>query len=390
MSKAPRPDPAAVRGTRLPSLTGLRFIAAAMVFLHHGIWVNLFADTGFAGLYHDLFINAGHVGVSFFFVLSGFVLTMAQRSGDTLRGFWRRRLVKVYPNHVVGFLVALVVIGQSVQWNQVLPNLFLVHSWVPSYDVLFSANPPSWSLACEAFFYFAFPWLARWIGRIRADRLWWWAGGIVAAVVLVAVAAQVLLPATPGMADGQPIGLYQFWAVYALPPVRALDFVLGIVMARIVLSGRWIAIGPLTAVIAFVAAYALAMRLPYVYGLDAATLVPLALIVPAVAAGDLAGKRTVLHSRPAIWLGEISFAFYLLHVPLLIWLRARLGTRLFDTPQALALLLLGLAITVVASWLLHTLVEQPMMRRFSRPRRTAPPAPDAPAPALAAAHDSGR
>ncbi|MET8701019.1 hypothetical protein ABZW10_19450 [Kitasatospora sp. NPDC004723] len=163
-------------------------------------------------------------------------------------------------------------------------------------------------------------------------------------------------------------------------------------MARIVLSGRWIAIGPLTAVIAFVAAYALAMRLPYVYGLDAATLVPLALIVPAVAAGDLAGKRTMPHSRPAIWLGEISFVFYLLHVPLLIRLRARLGTRLFDTPQALALLLLGLAITVVASWLLHPLVEQPQSwgpasasprwswRNGSSPGCTRPSGADSPGP----------
>lgn len=105
-------------GSRLPSLTGLRFVAAALVFLHHAIYTNVFADPDVVRVFHDLFINTGQMGVAFFFVLSGFVLTFAVRPGDTTRRFLRRRLVKIYPNHVVTFLLAAVLIIPALHWTE--------------------------------------------------------------------------------------------------------------------------------------------------------------------------------------------------------------------------------------------------------------------------------
>ncbi|WP_326810371.1 acyltransferase family protein [Streptomyces scopuliridis] len=130
-------------GSRLPSLTGLRFVAAALVFLHHAIYTNVFADPDVVRVFHDLFINTGQMGMAFFFVLSGFMLTIAARPGDTTRRFLRRRLVKIYPNHVVTFLLAAVLIIPALHWTEVAPNLLLVQTWWPRYENLFSGNPLS-------------------------------------------------------------------------------------------------------------------------------------------------------------------------------------------------------------------------------------------------------
>lgn len=68
--------------SRLPSLTGLRFLAAMLVFLYHGSLMkiavfNPFADAQWATAYNHLFNVGGRVGVSFFFVLSGFEIGRA-------------------------------------------------------------------------------------------------------------------------------------------------------------------------------------------------------------------------------------------------------------------------------------------------------------------------
>ncbi|GAB3837272.1 acyltransferase family protein [Dactylosporangium cerinum] len=371
---------AIARGTRLPSLTGMRFIAAVLVFFHHVIWLNVFAEAGTAAGYRTLFINAGHAGVSFFFVLSGFILTVSARDSDTLPHFYRRRFFKIYPNHLVTFGLGLVIIAGAAS-HGVLANLLLVQAWVPDYGVIFSVDPPSWSLSCELLFYLAFPFLLKAVRRIPVERLWWWAGGVVVAILAVTVLAGLLLPSTPTMPDGQPLSMTQFWVVYVLPPVRALDFVLGMLVAALALNGRWVGLRLLPASVLFVVVYLAATQLPYIYGLTAATIVPLALLVPAAAYADADGTASVLRGRVMTWLGEISFAFYLVHVLVMIGGRPLFGeTALFSGPVASLVILANLAAAIVAAWLLYVLVERPMMRRFSSPRRGRAVAPE-PVPA---------
>jgi peptidoglycan/LPS O-acetylase OafA/YrhL len=356
------------REARLPSLTGMRFIAAVLVFFHHVIWLNVFSNAHTAAVYRTYFIDAGHVGVSFFFILSGFILTVSARDADTVPRFYRRRLLKIYPNHLVTFLLALVVIdGASA--HGVLPNVFLLQAWIPRYGTIFSVDPPSWSLSCELLFYLCFPLLLRLVRAIPGRQLWFWAGGVVAAIVAIAVLAGALMPSTPVMPDGQPVSMNQFWLVYVLPPVRMLDFVLGMLIATLALSGRWVGLRLAPAALLFVATYLVAAHLPYLYGLNAATIVPLAMLVPAAALADANGEPSPLRSRAMILLGEISYAFYLVHVLVMIGARPLFGANsLFSAPVALAVVLANLAGAVAGAWLLYRLVERPVMRRFGSTR----------------------
>ncbi|MBC3839364.1 acyltransferase [Streptacidiphilus sp. 4-A2] len=108
----------------------------------------------------DLVFGQGASGVSFFFILSGFVLVWAARPGDSRRAFWQRRLAKIYPNHVITWALVIAITlagGSAVSRKVALANLLLIHPWLLHGSYLYSINTVSWSLGCEAFFYLCFP-----------------------------------------------------------------------------------------------------------------------------------------------------------------------------------------------------------------------------------------
>jgi peptidoglycan/LPS O-acetylase OafA/YrhL len=346
---------------RLPSLTGLRFVAAFLVFGFHVSISGLLAPSP---LQHALsrVAGAGAVGVSFFFVLSGFVLTWSARPDDSARAFWRRRAAKIYPSYLVAFVFALIGLyatGRAVSVPAGVANVALLQSWWPDPKVYFGANSVSWSLACEAFFYALFPWLLPALNRIRPERLWLVAGACVAAVFAVPVVA-TLLPAER-----------HYWFVYIFPPVRLLEFVLGILMALIVKRGRWPRVPVWAVVVLLVVAYAVTPYFPPDAETSAVTVIPFALLIPAVAVADVEGRRSVWRSRVAVWLGEVSFAFYLIHQSVIIDLMRGLDADGSGPVAALTLSVVALGLSVALSALMYRVVEVPAMRRWGRRRKAA-------------------
>ncbi|PJN30534.1 acyltransferase [Streptomyces sp. CB02959] len=372
--------------SRLPSLTGMRFLAAAMVFAVHGAAAGAFRDIGAAADYFRFFGNAGALGVSFFFVLSGFVLTWSARPTDTTTGFWRRRLVKIFPNHLVTFVIALALLaltGTAVATHQTTITLFLLQSWIPDSSYVEAANNVSWSLSVELLFYLSFPLLIKAINKIRPNRLWYAAATTAALVIAVPAIAQHLLPGTPHYSF-LPVSWTQIWFVYVFPAVRLLEFLLGMIMARILLTGRWINL-PITPAAALTAvAYLVPIYLDHnpLFNYAAFTIIPLALLIPAAAAADVQGRRTLVNTRPMVWLGEISFAFYLVHYLILKFGHRAFGAQpnifgqpsgpAWSTPVAIAFLLGCFALSIAAAWALYATVERPAMRRFSRPNNRHP------------------
>ncbi|HEU5332602.1 MAG TPA: acyltransferase [Actinocrinis sp.] len=369
-ARKPGSDPGRVRLDRLPSLTGMRFFAALAVFLYH---LTIFQFSPFGGAFGAragwLFGKSGWAGVSFFFVLSGFVLTWSARPGDGARPFIRRRLVKLFPSHLLTFGLAMALFASAyTTWREWLPNILLLHAWSPDYHVSFSVNIPSWSLSCELLFYVCFPVLLRLIKKIDAKHLWSWVIGLVALDFAVPVVAYATLPNAP-QAPGFPVGLTQNWLVYQFPPVRMIEFVVGMLMARIVLSDKWINVRILPALALFAGAYTIGLNVPYLYSLAAVMLIPIALLVAAVAVADLRGTTSVLRGRVMTHLGDVSFAFYLTQAIVLMY-----GTRFlnphkpYDIVAGLALCLFEGVVVMALAQAIHAWVEMPMMRRFSRPR----------------------
>ena len=141
-------------------LTSLRFVFAFLVFMSH---MNLFPHEEPGFLWH-LFYE-GYAGVSFFFMLSGFILayTYQQRLIDgtaTVRSFYVARIARIYPLHLLALFVALFFLKffnhpSPTDFFDLGINTFLLQSFIPGQEFLF--NSVSWSLSDEAFFYALFP-----------------------------------------------------------------------------------------------------------------------------------------------------------------------------------------------------------------------------------------
>lgn len=359
---------------QLHSLTGLRWWASFMVFATHAFAGLIVPEGLFPTPLVSISDVLGFVGVSCFFVLSGFVLTWSRRSSDTAPKFWRRRFFKIYPNHLITLLITvalMLVMGFPI--TGLIQNLLLVHAWTTDPEVTFSIGV-SWSLSVEVFFYLSFPLLIALICKIPPGRLWYWVGGAILADLCVPVAAK-LLPDTP-LLPWEPTSAIHFWFVYVFPVTRLLEFALGILLARIVMSGRWINVPVWAAWVALTIGCIVAIYLPSLYRVAAATIIPLALLIPALATAEIRGHRSYMSSRVMVWLGNISFAFYLIHSMVLDLVLQGLQYMLeegfrWTTLSAIGGVTIGLAASVLLSWLLFELVEKPMQRRFSVSRRWA-------------------
>jgi peptidoglycan/LPS O-acetylase OafA/YrhL len=371
LPSGPKPDQeAAVEATpahlsKLPSLTGLRWVGAMLVFGFHVGTLHIIADPSYRGVVNWLF-TLGLSGVQFFFILSGFVLVWSARPGDTRRAFWRRRIAKIYPNHVVTWAAVILLWlywGDPINLHVTLANLFLVQAWTPAPGYSYSVNTVSWSLSCEVFFYLCLPLVLPLIRRMRP----WMLYAVVIAVPLLILSlwpGQLLLPATD-----------RWWFTQVFPPVRSLEFWMGVAAGELMVRGKWRGPGLWVSTAIFVVTWVTAttwIRAELWTSLLAAVYV---LVIAGAAQADIRGLPSPWRSRPMVWLGEVSFAYYLLHVSVITnVLRATgvtAGLRGWRGPAAaVGFLLLNLLLAT----LLFRFVETPMMR-ILRPRRKPPAAP---------------
>jgi 3-O-acyltransferase len=370
-----KPDAAA---PDLPSLTGYRFVLAFVVLICHATFASsVYRDETL----RDLLSLTGPLSVgavASFFLLSGFVLTWSAPRHDTGRRFWRRRFWKIMPNHVVAWSVAVVFILVASEPSPImdaptdaapgtaLANLFLVQNWVPDTDYFFGYNGPAWSISCEAFFYLLFPFLLPAVRRIAARNLWRWWSLVAAAIPLLAIAG--LLASGPTLDARSSLNSTQLWFVYVFPPVRLLDFTLGILAARLVQEGRWIEV-PRPVLIGLPAvAFVLIPVLPPTFVFDALC-VPLFLVIPALAMKDIKLRRSALRRRGVVTLGRSSYALYIIHYPIIMIARQMAGTgREFGAGMGTLLVLGMMALSLLAAQLLYRYVEAPLMRRYARAR----------------------
>lgn len=344
--------------TRLDSLTGVRFFAALLVFGFHAVH---YANTGEL----DVF-SAGMVGVSLFYLLSGFVMAWTVREGDRPAEFYRRRIARIYPAFIAAWLLSLAILlsrGLFEVWDLLPPTL--LQAWFPFEAAYFAGNAVFWSLSCEAFFYLVFPLIHRLVAPRRTRTVI--AVGVVAAAVSLGVGfAAIGMTETP----------FTRWLLIIFPPLRLMEFIVGVTLGILFRRGfrlpwpLWVTV-PLAAVAVWGASVA-----PYSLSRFAVTLVPFVILVASLATSDLAGRWNALRWKPIVELGVWSYCFYLLHAMVLSVLfvaAAKVGLYTESTPAPLVwgLLLIGLAASVTAAWMLHRTVERPF-ERMLRPRARGP------------------
>ena len=143
--------------TQIGALTSTRAIAAILVVIHH-YGCGIFPFNVSTNIFHS-----GNVAVSYFFVLSGFVLYIAHcdKPIDYFH-YLKRRAARIFPLYYFAMLFTVFAIWQGYQLpanikQQVFYSSLFIQSYVPSYPLCL--NSPAWSISVEMFFYLLFPFL---------------------------------------------------------------------------------------------------------------------------------------------------------------------------------------------------------------------------------------
>jgi peptidoglycan/LPS O-acetylase OafA/YrhL len=384
-------DQAATDGGQLDSLTGMRFLAALLVVLHHTV-SNPLAGARLVSLPALRSLAAvGYTGVTFFFVLSGFVLAWSWSTG-TARVFFARRFARIYPLHLLTWALSFVLLWQ-LSWETTPATavlcLFLLQAWSPNAATAFGQNAVSWSLSCEAFFYAMFPFLVSGLKRLSSRAV------VASLATTVACLAAVPVIVYEGF-DSRATGRY----LHYLPVYRMGEFVVGICLALLVRRGlRWFPSAGLTTVaaalwlggVAILNAHARSIvpgsggaGLPQVAA-GLAVLPMVSVWIVAAASADLEGRPSVLRSRILRRLGIWSYALYITHLLVLRELELAIGEHVGgNLAGRIALELAALGLVIAVSGVVYRFVERPLQRALRRrlhAQRTAPsPGDTAPSP----------
>jgi len=200
---------------RLNSLTSLRFFAILLIVLHH---LTVLIS------WHPL-SRWGALGVSFFFVLSGFVITLNYRNPKGIRDsfyFLWNRLIRTYPVHIVTFFLCLVLLyfqNRPIDLSAGVLNVLLLQSYFSQKEIYLSFNHLSWALSTLFFFYILFALI---IYRPYRNLL------LGFSLSVISLACSVSYIETH---DCPPIFIH--WLLYAFPPNRLLNFLFGIVASLV-------------------------------------------------------------------------------------------------------------------------------------------------------------
>jgi peptidoglycan/LPS O-acetylase OafA/YrhL len=305
----------------LDALTSLRFFAAlAVVFYHSG--AGFAANSKFAPKCLENLLNNGWLGVPFFFILSGFILSYAHRDihfdAMELKQFAVARFSRLYPVYLLTLLISAPFAAHyqfSTDWFQFV----LLQTWFPGSGAT-DWNFVAWTLSVEAFFYLIFPTAFIFIRGLSNAKL------LAGLGVTVGVLGLIWLNMTPELGDGE-LDLGGWRLAFPIPLLRVPEFVYGMILGVVFLRGlftqsSWVAYAALATVVTAAAASTA----------DASQTLALLAFGPLIISLASIGKggfiRRILDNPVLVALGGASYTLYLLQYPLRQYVAVLLPDRL--------------------------------------------------------------
>ncbi len=306
------PAQAAPRARVLPALTGVRFFAAAIVLLfHYGAG---FSDRVHAPSLVRHLLHNGFLGVSLFFVLSGFIIAYSHftenLSGPVLRRFYWARVARIYPVYFLALMLALPTLATRMPLIDAAAVLTMTQAWTPPASHLgFTWVMQAWTLSIEAAFYLLFPLYWPWVRRLGRTGI----------IVLAGICALFILAfAVPLVSPGvDTVALFGVTLPLPIPVYRMAEFTFGMAICQIFVRwpprvhGRTADGLELGLGLAMVAVLATADN-PHAKALFT-VLTGLFLLIIAQGAGMVS---RLLSTRPLLLLGGASYAIYILQQPI--------------------------------------------------------------------------
>jgi len=312
-----------LRAGRIHPLTSLRFFAALSIVFFHTIPTLL---PGFPpGQLGQRWLSAWPVAVSFFFFLSGYILSVVYLSGGKqvqARNFWSARFARIYPL----FLIALIMdVPNVIFWRipvyglmksvvitaaTFLYDLTLLQAWTPHIRIICT---PNWSLSVEAMFYALFPFLAPLLWKLRGRKIW-------LSAIFIYAGGQALVGVVATHFDKL---IYEWFPIFHLS-----TFLLGVLLARwqeetgsLLFSSqarelRTYGTLSIAAIIYVLVVANVAIHIPYALVHDGLLAPVFACLIWSFSRADTSIAR-IFSASWLVVLGEASYGLYLIHAP--VW-----------------------------------------------------------------------
>ncbi|TGD88001.1 acyltransferase [Mycolicibacterium sp. CH28] len=353
---------------RVASLTGVRAVAALLVLGTHAAYTTGKYTHGFVGLVYSRM----EIGVPIFFVLSGYLLfgpwvraAVGGQTGPSVRRYAWHRVRRIMPAYVVTVLGAYLIYhfrdggpNPGHTWIGLLRNLTLTQIYTDNYmfnGYLHQGLTQMWSLAVEVSFYVALPILAYLLLVVLCRRRWRPALLLTALVglALISPAWMVLVHTTDFLPNGARLWLpgYLAWFVGGMlltvlqaKGVRVYGFVaLALAIVSFLIVSTPVAGEPTTSPAGLTEAL---VKTGFYAAIATLVVAPLAL-------GNRGWYARLLATRPMVWLGEISYEIFLVHLVVMeIAMVDVLGWPVY-TGSAPALFVVTLVMTIPVAWVLH-------------------------------------
>lgn len=361
-----------IRPQKLHALTSLRFFAAAMIVLGHAHPV--FGSMQLANIF------SLSQGVSFFFVLSGFILAYNYpvfSKAEEFFVFFRARIARIWPVHVAAIGLLFVLTGGlplgTLTGNEIgfaaIANIFLFQSVIPLRDVFLTFNGVAWSISTEMFFYIAFPLLV-------TNAIFGWRIKLLFLLLIVGLYLWFVVAwAIPSDESSSSVNLMGL--LYVNPLVRLIEFFVGILACmvfktlntRLCLPSRYFTIAEILAIVFTLLSMHFSHRVLSLLGLQGDLVNVLTyyltkvgsfwifaflIIIFAFGRGSVS---KVLSIKPMVLLGEISFSLYLVHTTVLQWYE--LNRASFASVPEWGRSLAYWALSLLVAYMLHKTIEIP-------------------------------
>ncbi len=291
------------RPSSINELTALRGIFMLTIFLHH----------------FYLYDGAGYMAVTFFFVLSGFSLTIGYyhkiiEDSFSVSSFYKRRFSRLYPIHWLCFVFVLPLV-ESIYNIRTLPililNFSLLHSIIPIKAIYFSCNFVSWYLSDIVLMAALFPFIFRWIRKSLVYVN-------IAMLGILVVAYLIIVRSLPTE--------WHHALLYINPITRLIDFVIGICVGLLFLhwedkkivennNGKRKIYITFVAFVSFLIIFviSLTVSIDNPYSIALFYWLPVAILIFSVSVVSKLGGAFLLKNGYMIYLGNISLSFFMIH-----------------------------------------------------------------------------
>ena len=342
-------------------------------------------------LHSYIFFSVAYIGVTVFFLISGFLLTYNYYGKNTLddvnpalcaRFSWDK-IKKLYPLHILTFLFFLAeqLYGlfsglAKPTWDFFFPifaNILLIQSWFPKEAVYFSLNTPSWYLSVSVFLYLMFPLILKAIKRFRkvSQAVW------LSAVIFV---LQILFTYI-GYRHGRNNEI-RAWVRHVSPLLRLGNFAIGCNLGYIYLKMQNKKFGAVKAAVFEILTILITLLTIYnrllpdwfpkygpTFDYSMKYMLPAIMIMIAFAFGEGPVVK-LLTNRPLLYIGRLSPNMYLIHYPV-IAVAAFLVTRMGGSAKIQrAIYLIFIAVFTIGLSELYGRAEKKIKNRRKRRNET--------------------